>query len=94
MLGVVGKIKINYCFQNEIFEEIIDPQAVSEFSLDHCDKVKFVVEEIVYVEDTVYGVVLRLIEPNYVDDEFFVGSTSASFEIKDLGVNGTIALCF
>ena len=94
MLGVVGRIKINYCYQNTMFEEIVNPQTVSEFSLEHCDLVKFEVEEVTYVEDTVYGVVLLIIEPNYVDDEIFVGSTSASFEIKELGINGTIALCF
>ena len=94
MLGVVGKIKICYCFQNEEFEEIIDPQAVSEFSLEYCNLVKFQVEEVTYIEDTVYGVELLLIEPEYVDEEILVGSNSANFAVDKLGISGTISLCF
>ncbi len=93
MLGVVGRIKINYSYQNKNFEEIIDPQNVSEFSLKHCNLVKFQVEDITYIEDTVYGVTLFLIEPEYVDEEIFVGSNGASFDIEKLCISGTISLC-
>ena len=55
---------------------------------------KLELEEVPYLEDSVHGLVLPLVQPNYIDDEIFVGSTSASFEIKELGINGTIALCF
>ena len=94
MLGVVGKIKINYFFQNETYEEIVDPQAVSEFTLEHCSQVKFQVEEVTYVEDTVYGVTLLIVEPECVSDEIFVGSISAGFNIDKIGIHGKIVLCF
>lgn len=94
MLGVVGRIKVNYCIKNERYEEIIDPQMVSEFSLKHCNQVRFQVEEITYVEDTVYGVSLFLVEPEYIEDEIFVGSSSANFDVEKLGVTGNISLCF
>ena len=94
MIGVVGNIKVCYSISGKQYEEIIDPQTTSEFCLRYCNNVKFRVEEVSYIEDTIYGVVLSLIEPNFREDEFIIGSETTDFSIEELGVFGYFSLCF
>lgn len=94
MVGVIGRLKICYEISNIQYEEVIAIQTTSEFPLKYCPQVKFRVEEVTYIEDTVYGVVLSLIEPQFREDEYMVGSGSTSFRIKEYGVVGELSLCF
>ncbi len=94
MVGVVGNLKISYRVSGERYEQVVDPQTTVEFCLEACGLVKFRVEEVTYVEDTVYGVVLSLIEPRLREDEFVVGRESADFSVEEYGVSGEISLCF
>ena len=94
MFGVVGKVKIDYQINDNHYEEIIDPQTTSDFSLTGCNNVKFRIEEVTYVEDTVYGVVLSLVEPEYKEDEYIVGNNRADFSIDEYNIVGIISLMF
>lgn len=94
MVGVVGNIKIRYDMSGERYEEIVDPKATPEFCLKCCDQVKFRIEEVTYIEDTVYGVVLSLLEPELREDEYIVGSGNTDFFIEEYGIVGSISLCF
>ena len=94
MIGVVGNLKICYTLCGYQHEEIIDPKTTSEFCLKNCPEIKFRIEEITYIEDTVYGVVLSLISPQYREDEYLVGSDTADFVIEEFGAAGYFSLCF
>lgn len=94
MLGVVGKLKITYHVDGIFYEETIDPQAVSLFRLSHCDKILFKVEELTYIEDTIYGAVVTMIEPKQPGSEYLVDGTITEFSAGELGISGTISLCF
>lgn len=94
MVGVVGNMKICYVISGNQFEEIIDPKTTSEFCLKYCPQVKFQIEEVTYVEDTVYGVVLSLIKPHLSEDEYIVGNGNTDFSIEEYGITGYISLCF
>jgi periplasmic divalent cation tolerance protein len=94
MYGIVGNLKITYCVSGRSFEDFVDIHETLEFSLKHCEQAKFRIEEVTYIEDTVYGVVLSLLEPEYIEDEYLIGSGNTHFSIERLDVSGDIALNF
>ena len=94
MLGVVGNIKIRYSINETQYEQIVDPQTTEEFCLEHCENVRFRVEEVTYIEDTVYGVVLSLLEPEYREDEYLVGSITSCFKIEKYKITGFISMSY
>lgn len=94
MLGVVGSILISYRMNNILYEEIVDPQTTEEFCLKNCEEVRFRVDEVTYIEDTVYGVVLSLLQPEYREEEYYVGSNSVTFSVDEYGVTGNISMCY
>ena len=94
MEGVIGNLKICYVMSDNQYEEIINPKTTSEFCLKLNSKVKFRIEEITYIEDTVYEVVLSLIEPLFKEDEFIVSSGNTFFSIEEYGITGYFSLCF
>ena len=94
MIGIVGNMKVRYRILGNQYEQIVNPQTTSEFCLMNCKQVKFRIEEVTYIEDTVYGVVLSLIEPQFKEDEFIVGSGNVDFYVEEYGVTGEFSLCF
>ena len=94
MVGVVGNIKVCYSISGNRYEEIIDPRITTEFCLSHCEKIKFRIEEVTYIEDTVYGVVLSLIAPHMREDEYIVSRGATDFSIEELCAEGNFSLCF
>ncbi|MCM1233707.1 MAG: hypothetical protein NC489_26630 [Ruminococcus flavefaciens] len=94
MIGIVGKIKISYCMSMEEYEESYDPKTTNEFCLSQCNKVRFRVEEITYIEDTIYGVVLSMLEPYFMEDEFIIDDRVAEFKINEYGISGKISLSY
>lgn len=94
MIGVVGKIKICYNLSGTQYVDVIDPSITSEFELKHCKIIKFRIEEITYIEDTIYEVTMSLLKPRFVEDEYLVDRSGMSFHIDEYGVSGNISLCF
>ncbi len=94
MIGIVGKIKVSYCMLKEKYEELYDPITTNEFCLSQCKKVRFRVEEITYIEDTIYGVVLSMLEPYFKEDEFIIDSREVEFKINEYGISGKISLSY
>ena len=93
MIGIVGKIKVSYSVSGEYYEEIIDIMENKDFPLSDCPGVRFKIEEITYIEDTIYGVVLSLLEPSFKEDEYIVDN-SVTFSVDELNVKGTLSLTF
>lgn len=58
MIGLVGKLKINYCWKNENYEEIINILCIQEFCLKQISDLQFKLLEIEYIEDTISGVLV------------------------------------
>ena len=94
MVGVVGKIKICYAILGNQYEEVIDPRTTLNFSLKYCPQIQFRIEEVTYIEDTIYGVTLSLIEPQFRDSEFIVGNGITNFSIEEYGITGYFSLYF
>lgn len=95
MLGVVGRIKINYIVENKEYTDIVDISKEENFSLIGAPEVVFKVEEIDYIEDTIYGVTLIIVSPIIEDNEFFVsGNEPILFSIESTHIKGTLNLCF
>lgn len=94
MVGVVGNIKVCYTTSGNQHEEIIDPKTTSEFCLKYCADIRFRIEEVTYIEDTVYGVVLSLIEPQFREDEYIIGSGTTDFSVEACCTTGFFSLCF
>ena len=94
MIGVVGNIKVCYIISGNQHEEIVDPKITSEFCLKYCSSIKFRIEEVTYIEDTVYGVVLSLIEPHIKEDEYIVDGGTTNFKIEEYCVIGRFSLCY
>lgn len=95
MIGVVGKLKVNYYISETVFEDIIDFTKVEGFSLSQDTEVYFKVEEVNYIEDTIYGATLSLVKPYKKDDEYFIyGGDPVKFEIPEKQIRGTMMLSF
>lgn len=94
MIGIVGQLKVNYTTDGKRYEEIIDPQNSAEFSLKHCAFVKFKIEEVTYIEDTIYGLVISMIAPLEKDEEYVVSDRTVEFDVKGYNVSGSFSLCF
>lgn len=94
MIGVVGRLKITYTVQARQFEETFDLSACQELSLGNAKDVAFKVEEVNYIEDTVYSAVLSLLKPRYLEDEYLVDSGVTEFEIPESHIRGKMELIF
>ena len=94
MIGVVGNVKISYTVNGVPYEDSFDLVTSKEIELTGIKGVKFRVEEVNYIEDTVYGATLSMIEPLLLIDEYSIGGETAEFEIQDIGVKGIMKLAF
>ena len=94
MIGVVGKVKLSYWVNDVFYEEKHDLAFSREIRLSGIEGVAFRVEEVNYIEDTVYGATLSMIEPLLLIDEYMIGSERATFEIKDKNLKGFMELAF
>jgi hypothetical protein len=93
MIGIVGKLKLEYKESIDIFEDVIDPLEVSDFRLSGAPKIRFKIVEVEYIEDTVYGVIVSMTEPFW--EEFIVeGGNIVEFEVQDLKIKGKMFLSF
>lgn len=94
MIGIVGQLKISYTVDCKQYEEIIDPQKSAEFSLEHCSFVKFKIDEVTYIEDTIYGLVISMISPFKKDEEYVVSDRIVEFDIKGYNISGSFSIYF
>ena len=95
MIGVVGKLKISYKVFDQEYEDVIEITQIKEFQLSHVHGVCFSIDEVQYIEDTVYGVDLTLISPINFENEFFIyGRDRVDFSIPDRNLTGTMSLKF
>lgn len=89
MIGVVGKIEIKYQYNGELYTELFDAAETTEYKLNECSQCAIIVDEVMYIEDTVYGVTLLL-----EDEEYYVAKESVEFISESLGVKGTFKLIY
>lgn len=95
MLGVVGKLKLEYCVGNTSYNNIIDVANIKEFHLEGAPDVVFVVKEIQYIEDTIYYVALSSSKLLQLDDnEIVVDGKGIQFDIPESSVSGNLRLVF
>ena len=95
MIGIVGKLKISYKVLSQEYEDIIEVTQTKEFQLSNACGVCFSIDEVQYIEDTVYGVELTLISPAMLENEFFIyGRDRVDFSIPDYNLIGTMSLKF
>lgn len=94
MIGIVGYLRVRYSINEENYEEIINPNTTEEFCLAHCNFAKFRIEEVTYIEDTIYGIVISMIAPHSKDEEFFISDNTIQFEIEEYNIIGNFSLCF
>ena len=60
MIGIVGKLEINYDVNGIQCNKIINLMECSKFLLDGIEGHEFIVDEIAYIEDTIYGVTIMM----------------------------------
>lgn len=90
MLGVVGKLKIEYTRGGARFSDVVDLVDQKSFTLSGEPPARFTIDEITYIIDTVYGV-----EVSCGEDAWYVsGSDPTPFSLGALGVEGTMTLIF
>lgn len=94
MIGVVGKVKISYTVDGVENMDVFDLVRSKEIELSGATGVRFRVEEVSYIEDTVYEATLSLIAPIVLIDEYSVGSECAEFEIKKQNIKGVMSLTY
>lgn len=92
MIGIVGVIQISYMYKGNNYTESINPLSCSVFPLSACEDVRFKIDEVSYIEDTVYGVVLLLDAPGVLDEEYLIDGGDTAFTVPALGIYGSIKL--
>lgn len=90
MIGIVGEILLKYTFNGKNYEEIIDLHGIESYTLKANDKVKFIIDGVDYIEDTIYGVELSTSEDSY----YVSGNEKAEFEIVSENIKGSMELVF
>lgn len=91
MIGIIGKINIKYTVGSNEYEEIVEVKNENTYYLQGCNRCKLVIDEVYYVEDTVYGVNVYFNDNE--DDSFVVfGNESVNFEIKEFDIVGTMKI--
>ena len=94
MDGIVGKLKVQYTVNNsdEIIETI-DAQHTEKFCLKAANNCVVVIDEIQYIEDTVYNIDLHF-ECDSECDYSVGGNEPILFEIPTYGIRGMFSLSF
>lgn len=91
MIGIIGKIYLKYTVGFNEYEELVEVNNESIYYLQGCNRCKLVIDEVYYVEDTVYGVNVYFNDNE--DDSFMVfGNESVNFEIKEFDIAGTMKI--
>jgi len=90
MKGIVGNLLIKYSIENKTYCDTVNMIYQKEFSLTGCPAIKFTIDEITYIEDTIYGV-----EISFEDEDWYVsGNEPTTFQIEKYNISGTIELSF
>jgi len=88
MIGVIGKIVVDYQWKNKSYQEEFDISNAQHFSLKYISDCVFVIDEVDYIEDTIYGV-----DININDEEIYLsGNAIAKFKLPLHDINGTMRL--
>jgi len=88
MIGVVGKLRIEYFYSGKNHVDVFDLVDLKEFRLSACPDAVFTVDEVTYVIDTVYGVELSC------GEESWYVSEPCDFGLIDRDLSGTMSLLF
>lgn len=88
MVGIVGKIRFNYMLNGLFYREDVAISQTMRFQLANVPECPCVINEVTYIEDTVYGVSFLL--DTFEIDLF--GNQVVSFSSPRFGISGTAQL--
>lgn len=91
MIGIVGKINIKYTVGITEYEELVEVTNEDTYYLQGCNRCKLVIDEVYYIEDTVYGVSVYF-NDNEDDSVIIFGYEPVNFEIKEFNIVGTMKI--
>lgn len=96
MIGVVGDLQINYIANDNEYVEIFKITEISNFRLKNYSEIQFNVDEVYYIEDTVYGVSVSVDIEDKGDDNCFQVTTGrvTEFSLPQYNIAGTMKLKF
>ena len=94
LVGVVGKLRFEYTANGHEFTEIVDIIGNRDFRLTGIDDVLISIDEVTYIEDTIYAVEMSVLEPPNNEYIFVSGSLATEFIIKPYDIRGTVSLDF
>ena len=90
MIGIVGSLLIKYEYNSKNYSDVVNLVNQKEFVLTGNPLVRFFIDEITYIEDTIYGVEISCGE----DDWYISGNEPLEFSLEKFGITGTIELSF
>ena len=89
MIGIVGNLVFEYTYKGKSYIDTFSPSATDEIKLGD-GEITVAVDEVTYIEDTIYGV-----ELSYLELDWYVsGNTAREFKIPELDLCGTVMLSF
>ena len=88
MFGIVGKIRFNYKWNDNSYQEDVDISQSMRFQLSKVSECPCVIDEVIYIEDTIYGVSF-LLDTCEID---LFGNQIVPFLVPSFGISGTAQL--
>lgn len=91
MFGILGNIMISYSLLGKEYVDKIDLHGIARFHLSNFNDCEFIIDEIDYIEDTVYGVTL-LVDIDEYEPIYVFGNSIVEFEIEQYKLRGNMTL--
>lgn len=88
LFGVIGKIRFIYEFDGETFQQDVEVGSNKQFQLSNVPEFPCAIDEVTYIEDTVYGVSFSVGD---CEIDLF-GNQVVSFSSANYRVSGTAQL--
>lgn len=91
MVGIVGKLLVEYNVRGKEYKEIFDIGEEERYILEGCPECNLFIEEVTYIIDTIYGVTVCI---NDDDEESIYVSENREekFSVSDLNINGKMKI--
>lgn len=88
VVGIVGKIRLNYKWNDISYQEDVDINQTMRFQLSKIPECPCVINEVIYIEDTIYGVSF-LLDTCEID---LFGNQIVPFSVPAFEISGTAQL--
>lgn len=92
MVGIVGKLSVEYSVKGKEYKEVFDIGEDERYILKGCPECNLFIEEVTYIIDTIYGVTVCINDDDDDESIYVAENREEEFSISDLSINGKMKI--